>query len=432
MHSVGIVGLGYTGLPLAVAFAEAGLYVVGVEKDLSKLAMLNSGESYVEDVSSARLLPLLAKKNLCLTNDYSMLREVEANIICLPTPVDEYQEPDLSIVVEGATSLAENLRPGALVVLQSTTYPGTTREVLLPIFENIGRRNGVSEQAKLQVGENFFLSYCSERMDPGNISYNIQNVPRVAGGITAQCLWRTEELYRRIDLNIHSVSDPETAELTKLLENLFRGVNIALANEMAMLCNQMGLDVWEVIEAAQTKPFGFMAFYPGPGVGGACIPVDPLYLSWRARSFGVKTHFVELADMINQKMPYYAFNRIAASLNSQKKSINGSRILLLGVGFKGNIRDTTESPTLTILDLLRASGAKVAYHDPHVPHLPDKNLFSVELSKEELASSDCIVIATDHDAVDLVEVVNTAPTVLDLRNAIRRRLGKLPENVEVL
>ncbi len=433
MQSVGIIGLGYTGLPLATTFAEAGLFVVGVEKDLSKIAKLNSGESYIEDISSKRLTPLLAEKKLFVTDDYSALREVEASIICLPTPVSEHQEPDLSVVIEGTTALAQNMRPGSLVVLQSTTYPGTTREVLLPILEHgVHPADCATEQAKFQVGRDFFLAYSPERVDPGNKNYNVQNTPRVAGGITPECTRQTEELYGSANVEIHSVSDPETAELVKLLENLFRGVNIALVNELAMLCHRMRIDVWEVVEAAKTKPFGFMPFYPGPGVGGACIPVDPLYLSWRARAFGLKTHFIDLADQINSDMPYYACNRIAAALNSQKKSINGSRILLLGVSFKENTADTTESSALTILDLLLGSGAEVAYHDPHVPYLPDKKLFSVELTKEELASTDCVVIVTHHDAVDLANLVDAAPKVIDLRNVVRRKLGKLPDTVEVL
>lgn len=423
VQSVGVVGLGYVGLPLAVAFAEAGIRVVGVDKDSRKVANLIAGASYVEDVSAERLQPLLAAGTLRLAEDYAALEEVEAATICLPTPLGEHREPDLSKVVAGAEAVARHLRPGALVVLESTTYPGTTREVLLPILEGGGRR----------VGEDFYLAYSPERVDPGNHTYTIENTPRVVGGVTADCALRAKALYSRIAREVFLVSSPDSAELSKLLENVFRGVNIALVNELAILCHRMGVDVWEVIDAASTKPFGFMPFYPGPGLGGHCIPVDPFYLSWRARAFEMTTEFIELAGRVNVNMPYYAFSRIVAALNAERKPVNGSQVLILGMSYKANIGDLRESPSLGILKLLIESGANIVYHDPYIPHLPDWKLSSIELSQQEVREADCVVIVTDHDAVDLSMVVNSASKVVDLRDAVRRRLGgKLPTNVEVL
>jgi UDP-N-acetyl-D-glucosamine dehydrogenase len=424
VRSLGIIGLGYVGLPLAVAFAEAGIRVVGVDEDLDKIAALNAGEPYIEDVPAGRLRPLISAGMLRPTKDHAMLEEVEAVAICLPTPLNEHREPDLSIVVEGAESAARYLQPGALVVLESTTYPGTTREVLLPIFEGAGRR---------RVGEDFHLAFCPERVDPGNRKHTIHNTPRIVGGITERCTLKAEALYAKITEEVRPVSTPESAEMAKILENVFRGVNIALVNELAILCERMGIDVWEVVEAAGTKPFGFMRFYPGPGLGGHCIPIDPFYLSWRARSFGMTTEFIELAGRINVGMPRYAFGRIAAALNADKKPLNGSRVLILGMSYKANVGDLRESPSLSILEQLAGSGADVAYHDPHVPFLPDRKLSSVELTSEELLRTDCVVIATDHDAINLRRVVDLVPKVVDLRNAVRERLGTpLPPHVDVL
>jgi len=419
---VAILGLGYVGLPLAVAFAEAGLHVIGIDVDQNKLDALTSGESYVEDVRGERVQFLLAEKMLRVTDDYRSLHEAGATIICLPTPLDEHKEPDLSAIVAGSEAVAQHLAPGTLVILESTTYPGTTREVLLPIFERHGRR----------VGKDFHLAFSPERIDPGNTLFNVSKTPRIVGGVTAECTRRAEELYSNVTQQVYSVSAPESAELAKLLENIFRSVNIALANELAILCHRMGIDVWEVIEAAGTKPFGFMPFYPGPGLGGHCIPIDPFYLSWRARSFDMNTEFVELAGRVNVGMADYAFNRIAGALNSQKRAVNGSRVLILGVSYKPNVSDLRESPSLRILQLLIEAGAEVAYHDSHVPHLPDRGLSSVELSKEELVRADCVVIATNHDTLDLHAVVKFARKIVDFRNAVRYQLGKIPANVDVL
>lgn len=422
MENVGVVGLGYVGLPLAMEFAGAGLSVVGVEKDPKKLSALRAGESYVEDVASERLAPLVSSGAIRATDDYAALGDVDAAIICLPTPLDDNREPDLSMLVAGARETARSIEPGTLIVLESTTYPGTTREVLMPVLEeSLGR-----------VGEGFFLAFSPERVDPGNKRYTIRNTPKVVGGVTVECTRRAAALYGTIVEDVHVVSGPESAEFSKLLENIFRGVNIALINEISLLCNRMGVDVWEVVEAARTKPFGFMPFYPGPGLGGHCIPIDPFYLSWRARAFDMTTEFIELAGRVNVNMPYHAVARVSAALNAQRKPLNGSRVLLLGMSYKPNVGDTRESPALKMFGLLREAGAMVSYHDPHVPHLPVERASSVGLSAGDLALTDCAVVVTDHDAVDLGLAVENAPLVVDLRNAVRKRLGRLPENVEVL
>jgi UDP-N-acetyl-D-glucosamine dehydrogenase len=423
MDTIGIVGLGYVGLPLAAAYAEMGESVLGIDTDSEKLAVLNSGSSYIEDVPQEVVATNLAAGRLRFSTDYEDLSKAETIIICLPTPLDKHREPDLSIVVEATRHVSENLRPGALVVMESTTYPGTTREVLLPILEGERRR----------VGEDFYLAFSPERIDPGNRGYTIRNTPKVVGGITDACAERARKLYSLVVDEVHLVAEPESAELTKLLENVFRGVNVALVNELAILCHRMGIDIWEVIEAAETKPFGFMPFYPGPGLGGHCIPIDPFYLSWRARAFDMSTEFIELAGRTNINMPYYAVRRITSSLNSLKKPVNGSRVLVLGVSYKPDVGDLRESPSLRIVELLIENGADLAYHDPYISVLPEHGLSSVELTPEEIAMSDCVVIATDHKAVDLEKVVSRATKVVDLRNSVRQRLGpSLPENVEVL
>ena len=423
MENVGIVGLGYVGLPLAIAFAESGMSVIGVEAEPGKVAAIQAGESYVGDVPSERVGEATADGRLRTTTDYAELREAEAVLICLPTPLDEQREPDLSVVMTGIEEVAENLRPGALVVLESTTYPGTTRELLLPILERNGRR----------VGRDFHLAFSPERVDPGNRKYTLRNTPKVVGGITRECTSRAEALYKMVADEVHVLSSPESAEMSKLLENIFRGVNIALVNELAILCDRMGVDVWEVIEAASTKPFGFMPFYPGPGLGGHCIPVDPFYLSWRARAYDMNAEFIELAGRVNVGMPYYAVSRISSALNDIEKPVKGSRVLILGMSYKPDVGDLRESPSLKILELLEGSGAVVAYHDPYVPELTARKLSSVELTRRELESADCAVIATDHSSIDLRLVVESVPKVVDLRNAVRKRLGTpLPKNVEVL
>lgn len=420
---VGVVGLGYVGLPLAVAFANAGMSVVGVDTDALRVKALEAGSSHIIDVSSEALRQHLVGGRLSFSGTYKALAGVDAVLICLPTPLNEHREPDLSIVDEGVRSIADNLRPGALVVLESTTYPGTTREVVLPIIEDGGR----------ELGRDFHLAFSAERVDPGNIGYALKCTPKVVGGMTRDCAKKARALYARVVDEVHVVSSPESAEMSKLLENVFRGVNIALVNELAILCERMGIDVWEVIEAAKTKPFGFMPFYPGPGLGGHCIPIDPFYLSWRARAFDMSTEFIELAGRTNVNMPYYAANRITAALNADKKAVNGSRVLLLGVSYKPNVGDLRESPSLKILELLSQDGARVVYHDPYIAELPEHGLRSVELTQRELQAADCVIISTDHNDVDLGPVVRYASKIVDLRNAVRRRLGgSTPENVEVL
>ncbi len=424
---VGIIGLGYVGLPLAVAFAEAGMKVVGVDVNGEKVAAVNSGASYIEDVPSEDIARLTNSGYIRATEDFSELSEAEAVLICVPTPLDKHRSPDLSHVVEAAEGAARHLSYGALVVLESTTYPGTTREVLLPIFEKGGRR----------VGEDFFLAFSPERVDPGNTKFGLGDMPKVVGGMTPECGRRAGELYGKVAGSVHAVSKPESAELSKLLENIFRGVNIALVNELAMLCDRMDVDVWEVVEAAGTKPFGFMQFFPGPGLGGHCIPIDPFYLAWRARSHGLSTEFIELAGRVNVGMPHYVVDRVSRLLNEDAKAVKGSKILILGVSYKPDVGDLRESPSIKLLDLLSESGAEVSYHDPHVPELEGHGLTSVALTKEAVEGSDCVVLATDHSGFDLRLVVDNARSVLDLRNAVRKRLGgrpngPLPENVEVL
>ncbi|MBA3307710.1 MAG: nucleotide sugar dehydrogenase [Chloroflexi bacterium] len=427
MTRVGIIGLGYVGLPLATAFAEAGLEVRGVDVSAERVAEVNAGRSYIGDVGTDQLAPLVASGRLTTSTDGASLRDCQAILICLPTPLDDHRVPDLSYVTAGGEMTAANLSPGTLVVLESSTYPGTTRELLQPILERDGRR----------VGEDLFLAFSPERIDPGNREFGVRDTPRVVGGITRECTRRAKELYEHIVEVVHVVSTPESAEMSKLLENTFRAVNIALVNELAILCDRMGIDVWETIRAASTKPFGFMPFWPGPGLGGHCIPVDPFYLTWRAKAFDLTTEFVELAGRINVNMPYYAVSRIARALNGQHKSVAGSRILLLGMSYKPNVGDMRESPSLKLLELLRAEGAEVLYHDPHVPDLVSHGLRSEPLDDDLLGSLDCVVIATNHRAVDLRPVVDRAALVVDLRNAVRQSLGgdgsgAAPDNVDVL
>ena len=424
---IGIIGLGYVGLPLAVAFAEAGDDVLGVDLDPRKAVAISEGRSYIEDVSSEALAAITASGNFRASTTPEGLRDREAILICLPTPVDEHRNPDLRPVLAGAETAAAHIAPGALLVLESTTYPGTTREEIAPILERNGAR----------IGTDVFLAFSPERVDPGNERYGIRNTPKIVGGMTPECTRRAAELYARICDTVKVVSSPESAEMTKIVENTFRAVNIALVNEMAILGARMGIDIWETIDAASTKPFGFMPFWPGPGLGGHCIPVDPFYLTWRAKAYDLDTEFVELAGRINANMPRYAVGRIARALNEASKPMKGSRILLLGMAYKGNVGDLRESPSLKLVELLRADGALVTYHDPHVPHVNGLDMDSVELTPEALAAADAVVIATHHRAVDIRSVVANARLVVDLRNAVRQTLngspsGDAPPNVTVL
>jgi UDP-N-acetyl-D-glucosamine dehydrogenase len=403
---IGIIGLGYVGLPLAVAFAEEGCEVVGLDVDSSKIEALNAGRSYIEDVPSEALAPLAEK--LRATGDYAQLAECDAVIICVPTPLSDSREPDLGPLEASAGALAQVLRSGQLVVLESTTYPGTTRDRLLPILETSG----------LTAGSDFHLAFSPERIDPGRTDYTVRTTPKLVGGVTAASTERARDLYAEICDTVIVLSSPEAAELSKLLENIFRSVNIALVNELAQLCDRLQIDVWEVIEAASTKPFGFMRFDPGPGMGGHCLPVDPFYLAFKARQHDFYPEFIELAGKVNQAQPGFCVERIERVLNSARKPVNGSRVLVLGVSYKGGVGDVRESPALKIIGRLQDLGAEVSYHDSFVPELPGHGLASVEL-EAALREADVAAIVTAHPDVDYERVVAAAPLVIDFRGVTR-------------
>jgi UDP-N-acetyl-D-glucosamine dehydrogenase len=404
--TIGIVGLGYVGLPLAVAFAEAGHEVIGVDVDQQRVAAVNQGTSHVEDVPSARLRGV--EDRMVATTAYGELDRSEAILVCVPTPLSANREPELGPLVDAASAVAKVLVRDQLVVLESTSFPGTTRERLAPILEESG----------LAAGRDFHLAYSPERVDPGRTDHTMRSTPKVVGGLTQACADRAQALYRNICDEVVPVSTPEVAELSKLLENIFRSVNIALVNELAVLADRMRIDIWEVIDAAATKPFGFMRFDPGPGMGGHCLPVDPFYLSWRAREYDFVPEFIELAGKMNQAMPYVCVERIVRALNDAGKSVRGSRIALLGVAYKPGVGDTRESPALKILELLREHGGDVVYHDPHVPDLPQFQLEGTDLDGA-LEGADLAVIVTAHPELDLERVVRDAPLVVDLRGVTR-------------
>jgi len=403
---IGIAGLGYVGLPLAVAFAEAGHEVVGLDVDPRKVERINAGRSHVEDVPDAALAPLAGR--LRATAAYADLASCEAVVICVPTPLTGSREPDLTYLLDSATALSQILQPGQLVVLESTTYPGTTRERLVPILEQSG----------LSAGTDFHVAFSPERIDPGRTDYTVRTTPKLVGGLTAACAERARELYALICDEVVVLSTPETAELSKLLENIFRSVNIALVNELAQLCDRLGIDVWEVVDAAATKPFGFMRFEPGPGMGGHCLPVDPFYLAFKAREHDFYPEFIELAGKVNQTQPAFCVERIERALNEAGKPVNGSRILVLGVSYKAGIGDTRESPSLKIVRRLVELGGAISYHDPHVPSLPDLGLASVELGPA-LESADAVAIVTAHPGVDYADVVARAALTIDFRGVTR-------------
>jgi UDP-N-acetyl-D-glucosamine dehydrogenase len=411
---VAIIGAGYVGVPLADVFAAAGKRVLLVDNQESVVERLNRGESHVDDVPSEVLRQHVDAGVLAATTDYDAIREADAVLVALPTPLSKQREPDLSIVVSAVRELAPRLRRGQLVVLESTTYPGTTRECVLPILEGSG----------LKAGSDFFLAFSPERVDPGNRTWTTRNVPKVVGGITEACTKRASELYAAAVDEVCEVSTPEAAELTKLLENIFRSVNIALVNELAQLCERMGINVWEVVDAAATKPFGFMSFKPGPGLGGHCIPIDPFYLTWKAREYGFYTEFIELAGKVNENMPYYCRSLISQALNhGLQRSLSKSRILVLGVAYKSDIADTRESPAVKLIELLRNAGADVSYHDPHVPAL--NGMRSAALDP---AAYDCVAIVTAHSGIDYDRLVEEAKLVVDFRNATGRN-GSAHEKV---
>ncbi|MBE0431064.1 MAG: nucleotide sugar dehydrogenase [Dehalococcoidia bacterium] len=412
---IGIVGIGYVGLPLAVAFAEAGFRVLGFDIRQGNVDSVNRGESYIADVSNDNLSAVVEAELLEATTDQSRLGEADAICICVPTPLTATKDPDLSYVIHESEEIAKRLRPGQLVVLESTTYPGTTRGIILPRLESSGLRCGVD----------FFLAYSPERVDPGSSEYNVKNTPTIVGGVDPRSTEAAVLLYSQIVDTVLPVSCPEAAAMTKVFENVFRSVNIALVNELAHLCERMGISVWEVIDAASTKPFGYMPFYPGPGVGGHCIPLDPYYLANKAREFDFHTRFIELAAEINEHMPYHVVSRILDALNARGKSLNGARVLVLGVAYKKDVADTRESPALKIVQLLREKGAGVSYNDPYVAEIrvPGGEIKSAALSDDLLASMDCVVIATDHSSYDYADVAARASLVFDTRGVTRGLQG---------
>jgi UDP-N-acetyl-D-glucosamine dehydrogenase len=406
METVGIIGLGYVGLPLAVAFAQEGCEVIAVDVDARKIEAIEAGDSYIEDVPSELLREF--KGRIHASTHYARLAKADAVLICVPTPLTRNREPDLGPLIDSSRALAEVLQSDQLVVLESTTYPGTTRERVAPLLEESG----------LAAGRDFHLAFSPERVDPGRTDFTLRNTPKVLGGLTEACVERAEAVYGLVCDNLVRVSSPEVAELTKLLENIFRSVNIALVNELAMLTDRMGIDIWEVVDAASTKPYGFMPFSPGPGMGGHCLPVDPFYLSWRAREFDIATEFIELAGKVNQQMPYHCVEKAQRALNGVGLSVKGARVAVLGVSYKPGVGDIRESPALKIISLLRAKGADVSYHDPHVPNLAEFSLDSRPL-EEAVDDADLTLIVTAHPSVDHDVIAQRARLVVDLRGVTR-------------
>ena len=410
---IAIIGLGYVGLPLAVAFAESGFHVTGIDLDARKIDALNRGESYVEDVPAATVAALAERGRLAATTDYAALAVCDAVSICVPTPLGKTGDPDISYIVSASQEVARYLHPGMVVVLESTTYPGTTTEVLLPLLEGNGQ--------SLRAGEDFFLAFSPERVDPGREDWTTHTTPKVIGGVTPACLQVAMAYYSSAIQTLVPVSSTEAAEMVKLLENTFRAVNIGLVNEVLLMADKLGLDIWEVIDAAATKPFGFMKFTPGPGLGGHCIPIDPLYLSWKMKTLNYTARFIELASEVNTNMPRYWVQKVQDALNDAGKPVKGSRILVLGVAYKKNISDVRESPALDIIHLLSEKGAQVSYHDPHVPafHHEGMEMASVTDLDAALTASDCVVIATDHAAYDWARIGERAQLIVDTRRAVR-------------
>src|SRR5271157_1989561 len=420
---IGVIGCGYVGLPLILRFAGRGHVVWGFDTDPTKVEKLNAGQSYVRHIPSEEIRRQVNSQHFAATSDFSKLREAEAILICVPTPLDDRREPDLTYVEQTAHAIGENLQRGQLVILESTTYPGTTEELVLPILERSGLRCPIaSGEENKNIAGDFYLAFSPEREDPGNKNYNLGSIPKVIGGLNPPSLRAAENLYSQIVPRIVSVSSTRAAEMTKLLENIYRFVNIALVNELKLLCLRMGIDIWEVIEAASTKPFGFHPFYPGPGLGGHCIPVDPFYLSWKAKEYDFRTRFIELAGEINTNMPYHVLASIGGALNQHKKSVNGARVLVLGVAYKKDIDDLRESPALTIIELLQKEGAQVSYHDPYFPIIGKGRKYDLQMKRTELdklGQYDCIVIVTDHSEYDYKKIVGEAQLVVDTRNATK-------------
>jgi len=419
---VGVIGLGYVGLPLVLRFWEVGFSVLGFDTDRDKVERLNRGESYIKHIPSSRVSEMVSAPGdgprFSATHDMSRLSEPDALLICVPTPLTPSREPDLTYVENTTRDIAAVLRPGQLVSLESTTYPGTTAEVLLPLLSE-----------RLKVGQDYFLVFSPEREDPGNPTFHVQNIPKAVGGVTPACLENGVALYSQVVDRVVPMSSTQAAEMTKLLENIYRAVNIALINELKVLCLRMGLDIFEIIEASRTKPFGFQAFYPGPGLGGHCIPIDPFYLTWKARQYDLSTRFIELAGEINTQMPYFVVQRVAEALNEHGQTLKGAQVLVLGVAYKKDVDDHRESPGLKIISLLQSKGAEVRYHDPHIPRLrggrnfPDLNLTSVDLTTENVAAADCVLLVTDHSALDYARVASQARLIVDTRNAFAGQKG---------
>ncbi len=424
---VGIIGCGYVGLPLALRFAEAGQKVRGFETDPAKVSMLNAGKSFIEHIQQTKIQQFVNSRHFSATTDFSKLKETDAIIICVPTPLDERREPDLSYVEQTAISIQPHLQKGHLVVLESTTYPSTTEELVLPILEKSGLRCPIASGIESEnIPTDFFLAFSPEREDPGNKQYGLAQIPKVVGGTNPPSSRAALAIYAQVVAKVVPVSSTRAAEMAKLLENIFRCVNIALVNELKLLATRMNIDIWEVIDAAATKPFGFMPFYPGPGLGGHCIPVDPFYLSWKAREYDFAARFIELAGEINTAMPYHVVDAIAAALNKQKKSLNGSKLLILGVAYKKDVDDLRESPSLKIMQLLQQQGAQIEYNDPYfmqlhkMRHYNFENMKSVPLSADSLGRYDAAIIATDHSSYDYNAIVDGSKIVVDTRNATRR------------
>lgn len=419
--TVGIIGLGYVGLPLGLEFALKGFQVVGFDIDERKIPVLKEGKSYIKHISEEKISKAVSSGKFTATSDFSKIPEVDAIIICVPTPLDEHREPDMSYVTNTAEMVAKYLRKGQLVTLESTTYPGTTQEILLPMFEDAGLRTG----EKFVVGKDFYLAFSPEREDPNNPNYSTATIPKVVGGVTEKCLKLALALYNQVIVKTVPVSSPAAAEATKLLENIYRSINIALVNELKMVFDRMGIDVWEVIEAAKTKPFGYHAFYPGPGLGGHCIPIDPFYLTWKAREFEINTKFIELAGEINTFQPFYVVENAMQVLNKFKKALNGSKVLVLGAAYKKDIDDMRESPSLKLIEILREKGAEVDYNDPYVPKLPKTRKYqfdmrSVDINSENIKKYDLLVLSTDHSDYDYKQIAEEAKLILDTRNAFEK------------
>jgi len=412
---IGIIGLGYVGLPLAVEFCKQGFDVYGVDKSSEKIQLLQNGETYIGDVSGATLKDCLKTGRFHVSTDYTVLAKVRAISVCVPTPLRKTKDPDMSYVVDAADNIAKILHPGQLIILESTVYPGATEELIAPILEKSG----------LKVGEDFYLSFSPERVDPGNEQYSIREIPKVVGGITEECTERAVELYRQVFEQVIPMKAKE-AEMAKLVENTFRAVNIGLINELALVAHKMGINIWNVIEAAKTKPFGFTAFYPGPGLGGHCIPIDPFYLSWKAKTYQADTSFIELAGKVNSQMPGYVVERVADLLNQVGKPLKESKILILGVAYKRDVNDIRESPALDVIGLLLQKGTEIAYNDPYVPHLEylNREWQSQELNEELVTAQDCVLILTDHSDYDWEFITQHAKLIFDTRNATKEVQGK--------